>query len=161
MFGRPYLDSDLIFKYPLVKVVIGLIVNYKTNQWRILIARACLAFLAASLIYLGVTLTDHHSASAQSDITLKSDIITLKARISRLEQEVSRLRSANRNLRQPSVPRQQSPPAKQNRENSSIANERFVTSSDPMFDRLATLVIELKEDVRNIDQRLTKIEKLL
>ena len=136
-------------------------VNHKTNRWRISTAKACLAFVAVCLIYFTVPIAAHHSASAQSDITLKSDIISLKARISRLEQEVSRLRGSNRNFRQPSVPKQQPTPVPRNRENSRIANERFVTSSDPMFDRLATLMIELKEDVRNIEQRLTKVEKLL
>ena len=133
--------------------------NHKINRWRIFIAKTCLTFVVVSLIYFSVAIAVHQPASAQSDLTLKSDIISLKARISRLEQEVSRLRSSNRSLRNPSAPKRESTAVQQNRRNPSITNERSVASSDPMFDRLATLLIELKEKVRNIDRRLTKIEK--
>ena len=40
-----------------------------------------------------------------------------------------------------------------------MVNGQAIGNSDPLYERFATLLIELKEDVRNIDQRLTKIEQ--
>lgn len=132
--------------------------NNKLNQWRTLIARICLVCLLISLVYLGLpTRLNQLSASAQSDLKLKSDIISLQARIGRLEQEVSRLRSSNTSLRNSSVPKQSTSIPQTG--NPPIINGQAIGNSDPMFERLATLVIELKEDIRNIDQRLTKVEQ--
>ena len=133
--------------------------NNKLNQWRTLIARICLVCLLISLVYLGLpTKINQLSASAQSDLKLKSDIISLQARIGRLEQEVSRLRSSNTSSRNSSVPPRQSNSIPQTG-NPPVINGQPIGKSDPMFKRLATLVIELKEDIRNIEQRLTKVEQ--
>lgn len=127
----------------------------KLLQWRKFLFRTCLICFSLGIVYL--TQVDS-PGSAQSDLNLKSDIISLRARIGRLEQEVNRLRGSqskpNPRLRtdQPSfVP---STPV-----NPPVVNGEAIGTSDPFYQRLATLVIELKEDVRNIDQRLNKIEK--
>lgn len=127
----------------------------KLLQWRKFLFRTCLICFSIGIVYL--TQVDS-PGSAQSDLNLKSDIISLRARIGRLEQEVNRLRGSqskpNPRLRidQPSfVP---STPV-----NPPVVNDEAIGTSDPFYQRLATLVIELKEDVRNIDQRLNKIEK--
>ena len=134
--------------------------NNKLDRWRTLIARICLACLVISLVYIGLpTKINQLSASAQSELKLKSDIISLQARIGRLEQEVSRLRNSNTSSRNSSVPKQQSTSIQQNTGNPPVIDGQPIGKSDPMFERLATLVIELKEDIRNIDQRLTKLEQ--
>jgi hypothetical protein len=43
--------------------------------------------------------------------------------------------------------------------NPPVVNGEAIGTSDPLYQRLATLVIELKEDVKSIDRRLSKIEK--
>jgi hypothetical protein len=135
-----------------------LIMNHKYS-WRILITTACLTFVIASLVNFVPTRVFQPPVSAQSELTLKSDIISLKARLSRLEQEVTSLRSFNTRPRNSSVPKQPSNSIPQNPNNPPVINGQSVGNSDPMFERLATLLIELKEDVRNIDRRLTKIEQ--
>ena len=129
----------------------------KLLQWRKFIFRTCLICFSLGIIYL--TQVDS-PGSAQSDLNLKSDIISLRARIGRLEQEVNRLRGSqskpNPRLRteQPSSSSVPSTPV-----NPPVVNGEAIGSSDPLYQRLATLVIELKEDVRSIDRRLSKIEK--
>lgn len=127
-------------------------------RWRISIATVCLTFFMASLVNFVPTRVFQPPASAQSELTLKSDIISLKARLSRLEQEVTSLRSLNTRPRNSSVPKQP-PITVEPLNNPPVIDGQSVGRSDPMFQRLATLLIELKEDVRNIDRRLTKIEK--
>ena len=127
--------------------------NFAT-RWR----KSILRFSICSIIGLTVFVaTVHQPVSAQSDLTLKSDIVSLKARINRLEQEVNNLRSSNTNLRSSTrIPT--APQAPKNSPPTTIEGQA-IGSSDPMFKRLATLLIELKEDVRNLDRRLSKIEQ--
>ncbi len=132
--------------------------NHK-YPWRILITTVCLTFVIVGLVNFVPTRVFQPPASAQSELTLKSDIISLKARLSRLEQEVTSLRSLNTRPRNSSVRQQPSNSIPQNLNNPPVINGQSVGNSDPMFERLATLLIELKEDVRNIDRRLTKIEQ--
>ena len=99
---------------------------------------------------------------AQSNFNLKSDIISLQARISRLEQEVSRLRSSAVSPSPRSIKPKQPTPNPAPRPtiiNPPVVDGRAIGKSDPFYERLATLLIELKEDVRDLDRRLTEIEQ--
>ena len=127
----------------------------KLLQWRKFIFRTCLICLSIGIVYL--TQVDS-PGSAQSDLNLKSDIISLRARIGRLEQEVNRLRGS---LGKPNQPLRTDRPssAPSTTVNPPVVNGEAIGTSDPLYQRLATLVIELKEDVRSIDQRLSEIEK--
>jgi hypothetical protein len=136
-------------------------------QWRNFLLTICLSFLLISLIYLIPTV--NQPLLAQSDLNLKSDIISLQSRISRLEQEVNYLRSSRstRNssfqspdltatkLKQPSTP----PTDRTTIINPPVVDGQAIGRSDPLYSKLATLLIELKEEVRNLDRRLTAIEK--
>lgn len=128
----------------------------KLLQWRKFIFRTCLICLSIGIVYLTQVVSP---GLAQSDLNLKSDIISLQARINRLEQEVNRLRGSlgkpNPPLRTEQLPN--SVPS--TTVNPPVVNGEAIGTSDPLYQRLATLVIELKEDVRSIDQRLSKIEK--
>ena len=100
---------------------------------------------------------------AQSNLNLQSDIISLRARISRLEQEVNRLRSSAISPSPQSIkPKQPTPnPAPRSTIiNPPVVDGRAIGNSDPLYERLATLLIELKEDVRDLDRRLTEIEQV-
>ncbi|MDJ0746380.1 MAG: hypothetical protein QNJ32_23865 [Xenococcaceae cyanobacterium MO_167.B27] len=113
------------------------------------------------IVLLSITLivTNYSIVQAQSITGLNADISSLRSRINRLESEVrslSRSTSSNRNVR--NIPQREYPSSTIN--NPPAINNTVVGRSDPLFQRLATLVIELKEDVRDLDQRLTAIEEM-
>ena len=87
------------------------------------------------------------AAVAQFSTSLNSDIKSLHSRVNRLEPEVRFLRSNSSN---PKLPEQRSPIAN---------NQEPNRSHDPLFDRLAILLIELKEDVHDLEQRVILLEQ--
>jgi hypothetical protein len=114
-------------------------------------------------IFIAINLSSHQKILAQSSTEFSGEISSLRSRISRLESELRRLSQRNfSNSRAYPKPRQDSlenadvlPPIY----NPPSVNGQSIGRSDPMFERLATLLIELKEDVRNLDQRLTTVEQ--
>ncbi|MDJ0554149.1 MAG: hypothetical protein QNJ68_06865 [Microcoleaceae cyanobacterium MO_207.B10] len=79
----------------------------------------------------------------------------LEYRLRRLETDVSRLSSQVNRLQSQRLGRDltESPPCTEETK----INSRIL-SGDPMFDRLATLVIEIKQDVIEIQERLAQLE---
>ncbi|WP_293350172.1 MULTISPECIES: hypothetical protein [unclassified Microcoleus] len=79
----------------------------------------------------------------------------LEFRITQLESQIAELRGQINSLQSQGsgVNRPQSP----NRPGSGRTNSRML-SGDPMFDNLATLAIETKQDVLKIQERLSKLE---
>ena len=131
------------------------------HKWRYFLLLICFSLLI-SIFYLNPLTALGHSVSAQSNLNLNSDIISLRARISRLEQEVNRLQSIRPATAPPSnqIKNPQSiPTPRPTVVNPPIVNGRAIGKSDPLYERLATLLIELKEDVRDIDSRLSEIER--
>ncbi len=111
------------------------------------------------LLSLTLVVSSNPLVKAQSITGIRSEITSLRARVNRLESEVRNLsRSNTSNRTAPNISQRDLPSSTIN--NPPIINNRAVGRSDPLFERLATLVIELKEDVRNLDQRLTAIEKM-
>ncbi|HHP7245112.1 MAG TPA: hypothetical protein ACFE0H_10555 [Elainellaceae cyanobacterium] len=111
------------------------------------------AILTAFLIGLGVN--GQHIAMAQDTglsfriSRLESENTRLRARINQLETQVSRIsRSSGVTL-----PAPVSPPA--------TGLDDPAIASDPMFDRLATLVIETRQDVFALQDRLADLEQQL
>jgi uncharacterized protein YlxW (UPF0749 family) len=88
-------------------------------------------------------------ASAQSDLAIRSEITSLRNRVDRLESEV-------RGISQCSEDRSRVP---QRRSGTGVVNGETVGQSDPLFDRLSTLVIELKEEVRGLEKRVKTLEE--
>ena len=120
--------------------------------------KVVLSYLLVSIIFISIQVINSYPVAAQSTININADIINLRTRINRLEQEVNRLRNLNYssrgNISHPT--KATSPPDK---DNPPIVDGCAFGASDPSYERLATLLIELKEDVRDIDKRLTEIEK--
>ncbi|MGE5657635.1 MAG: hypothetical protein ACM37W_13600 [Actinomycetota bacterium] len=84
---------------------------------------------------------------AQSSSQLEFRINLLESQISELRGQIGRLESQGSGRNLPTSPTARTP------------NSATVRSSgDPMFDNLATLVIELKQDVRSIQERLSQVE---
>lgn len=92
----------------------------------------------------------NQSVFAQSDTAVRSELTNLSNRVSRLESQIGRLGSSSPRSTTPS-PRQPSSPPR-------VVNGQVIGESDPMFERLATLVIEIREDVRKLDKRMKVLE---
>ena len=126
---------------------------------RRLVGQICLVFSFAIAICLFIAIA--RPSLAQADFKLQSDIISLKARISRLEQEVNRLRSDLRSPNRSNNNRVERPtPPSRSHYNSGNPPvvDGAIGRSDPLYERLATLIVELKEDVKNLDRRLSDLE---
>lgn len=121
--------------------------------------------ISVILILIGVlTYTEmgfNSAASAQSTTRLNAEISSLRGRINRLEAEIRRL---NRLIPQTNLsrPNQSATPPPRNptsgEQPPTVVDGELVGRSDPTVEKLSTLLIELKEDVRNLDRRLTDVE---
>ena len=108
--------------------------------------------------FLGVTIIIFAVVLAWNGLTLAQGSTTqLEYRMSRLEAQVSQLAGQINSLRyqnsgttviqvEPDVNNSKPQP-----------NNRFL-SGDPLFDRLATLVIETKQDVQDLQQQITALK---
>ncbi len=110
----------------------------KTIRHRIikicLVCLACALAIAASPIF----------TPAQSTTQLEFRITQLESQISELRGQIYSLQSQGSGVNRPQSP-------------SRRANPRML-SGDPLFDNLATLAIETKQDLIEIKQRLSKLE---
>lgn len=113
------------------------------------IIKFCLTVLFILLVSLGIQGKQSNLVLAQSstDTFNRGETLKLQRQIQQLEGEIRRLNREN--MRSNTL----TPTPQSTVENPPLK------SSDPMFDRLATLLIELKDDVRNLDERMTKIEQ--
>lgn len=101
----------------------------------------CLACVLAIIVWPIFT-------PAQSRSQLEFRITQLETQISELRGQIYRLSSQGSGV---------SRPPSSSRPSSGSTNPRML-SGDPMFDNLATLAIETKEDVIKIKERLSKLE---
>jgi hypothetical protein len=113
------------------------------------------AIIIISLI-LVFFVVNNYPVQSQSITGINSDISQLRSRINRLESEVRNLRQANSSA----LPANNTP-------GRSTINEgdipvevdgELIGRSDPFSERLATLLIELREDVNDIESRLNALE---
>ena len=124
------------------------------------LSKICLGLFLSIAICWSIAIA--RPSPAQTDFNLKSDIISLQSRISRLEQEVNRLRSNSRSPNRTNNNRVKQPDAPScqncNSGNPPVVNGQAIGRSDPLYEKLATLLIELKEDVKDLDRRLSNVE---
>lgn len=105
----------------------------------------CLSLLLFLLVLRGCTPVQAQTQIGSRLSNLEISVSSLRAQINRLESQMSQQgRPASRANR--------SAPAVEPKLN------RPVYSADPMVDRLATLVIELKERMNEVEARLSKLE---
>jgi len=90
-----------------------------------------------------------NASKAQSDTAVRSELISLRNRVERLESQIRGISTRGENAA----------PIPQRRSGTGIVNGEVVGESDPLFQRLATLVIELKEDLKKLEQRVQVLEK--
>jgi hypothetical protein len=121
---------------------------------RVFLSLLIVLLMGLAMGMLGISLVAAQGeGSVRSELaSLKSDFFALSSRVSHLESEVNRLGSSA-SLRQspsPHLPSRRSPP---------IVEGVPIGRSDPMFERLANLMIELKERVNGLEKRMTQLEK--
>ena len=83
---------------------------------------------------------------------IESRLYNLEADVNRVESRLNQIESVLNQNRSPSsrLPVKLPQSARNNRRN--------VSQQDPMFDRLATLVVELKQQVNKLEARVSKLE---
>lgn len=127
----------------------------KYSLLRRLLTLFCLGLLVVGSFGIGLGIVHPRSVTAQSITGVNSELMSLRARVDRLESEINRFSQSFSRSNQSNRPTI-SPP----RNSPAIVNDRAIGRSDPMFERLANLVIELKEDVRDLQKRITNVEKI-
>lgn len=105
----------------------------------------CLSLLLILLVLRGCT-------PVQAQTQIGSRLSNLEVSVSNLRAQINRLESQVFNQGRPASGANRRAPAVERKLN------RPVYSTDPMFDRLATLVIELKERINEVEARLSKLE---
>ncbi|MEB3277442.1 MAG: hypothetical protein VKK42_00785 [Lyngbya sp.] len=109
------------------------------------VLRLSLAVLSAIIVWQIFS-----PAQASTNSQLEFRIRRLEAQISQLRGEISSLRFQS----SPPINPVEVPPT----ENIPPDPRSHLMSGDPMFDRLATLVIELKQDFQQLQERVDEIE---
>lgn len=105
-------------------------------------------FLAASIVIL--TVYSPQPLSARSLSSISAEVTSLNTRVNQLESQVRQL---SRSIAQSKRTVSPNPPA-----NKKIP-VRSIEPSDPMFDRLANLAIELKERLDKLEERIDRLEQ--
>ncbi|MDZ7963257.1 MAG: hypothetical protein RMY34_36305 [Aulosira sp. DedQUE10] len=85
---------------------------------------------------------------------IESRINNLEADLNRVESQLSRIQSQLGQSRQSPSPRTTLTP----RQSSGSGRNLSSTQRDQMFDRLATLVVEVKQQVNKLETRVSKLE---
>jgi polyhydroxyalkanoate synthesis regulator phasin len=123
----------------------------KSFSWlRRPIAKFGLVLLVTLVLAIAMQMGGTHAVFAQSDTALRSEVQSLRSRVSRLESALSSVRSGSRQTT-PSTPRQSSPAQE--------VNGELVGRTDPLFQRLANLTIELRERVATLEKRVAQLER--
>ncbi|MGF1490603.1 MAG: hypothetical protein ACFBSE_26220 [Prochloraceae cyanobacterium] len=117
-------------------------------------AKICLVLFLSLIIGLSIGITRSVAISDPNLSSLTARVNSLRIRVDRLESEIRNLN----NLTRRNVPTNRSdlPRLSLDRDRS-----RAIESDDPMFQRLATLVIELKQEINDLESRLEKVEDII
>jgi outer membrane murein-binding lipoprotein Lpp len=106
-----------------------------------------LLFAVSLVIVIWMGLLSNSASSQQ----VESRINNLEADFNRVESRLSRIEAQLGQTRQSPSPRTTLTPR-------SPGTRRNLSQSDAMFDRLATLVVELKQQVNKLEERVSKLE---
>ena len=120
------------------------------------IVKLCLGLLVLLVVGVRIYFNQMQPVAAQST-GVSSELLNLRTRVNLLEAEVRRLRQSGPRT---APPRQTDAPTPAPSINLPQP-EGQLGSTDPMFQRLATLVIELKERIVELEKRTATIEEKL
>ena len=116
------------------------------RRWLKILGLTSLAI--AGLVLLPGRLAAQSTAQLESRLSrLESENYQLRAELSRLESQIYSLSRSGTRLPEPSRP------------TAPTITPVRPTATTPIVDRLATLLIELKERVTNVEARMTRLEK--
>lgn len=113
----------------------------------------CLALILGFVLLPRLTLAQAPGLLESRMARIEAENFQLRSQVSRIESQLAQL--SGRPLSSPQKPSPNSPAP----QISSRTNRRQVSSSDPMFERLATLVIELKERVQSLESQVAELKK--
>lgn len=113
----------------------------------------CLTLIVGFALLPRLTLAQSPGLLESRMARIEAENFQLRSQVSRIESQLSTL--SGRPLSSPQKPSPNSPAPQV----SSRTNRRQMSSSDPMFERLATLVIELKERVQSLESQVAKLKK--
>ena len=117
----------------------------KSNSFLNKIVLACLTLLLVIVVWTWL-ISAPASSQTQSQINaLEVDINGIESRLNRIEAQLNQLGRF-------APPTATPPPSRSN------SGRNTPLSRDQMFDRLATLVIELKQQVNKLETRVAKLE---
>ena len=112
----------------------------------------CLSCLIICLT-LGIQITKIDAVNAEPNDYLNPQVIELRNRVNLLENQLNKTKTnsfPNSPSIQQNLPRTNYPPGR--------VNGKLVGRSDPAFENLATMVIELKQEIQALEKRVAKIE---
>jgi hypothetical protein len=116
-------------------------------------------FLVCLLVGLaiGIQIATIDTVNAQPTRQFNTEVLNLKNRINSLETELRK--SNNNSSYQFNLPSRSSPSVAPSNSPPAEINGVLVGRSDPAFTNLATMVVELKQQVQELEKRVNKIEK--
>jgi uncharacterized coiled-coil protein SlyX len=108
------------------------------------IALFCLSLILVVLIMAPLTLAQETSYLESRISRLEAENYQMRSLITQLDAQVDALQQSGASRRSPTVPSRVT---------------RTTPSSDPMFDRLATLVVELKQRINKLEAQVAALQK--
>lgn len=118
----------------------------KSNTFFKKILLSCLTLLLVTVAWTGLISAPAASQTQSQINALEVDVNGIESRLNRIEAQLNQLGRLA-----PTIPA--TPPTRNN-----SGRNRVPLSRDQMFDRLATLVIELKQQVNKLETRVSKLE---
>jgi hypothetical protein len=122
---------------------------FKNNSFIKKIVPLCIALLAVIIAWGGLVPTIASSQEQSRINALEVDINGIESRLNRIESQLNQFRR----FESPGVPSSSPSPSPIN-----PGRNRSQLNRDQMFDRLATLVVELKQQVNKLEVRVSKLE---
>ncbi|GAB1540249.1 hypothetical protein NUACC21_29180 [Scytonema sp. NUACC21] len=110
-------------------------------------------WLVVSALFLGILIWGGILSNTATSQQFDSRVSNLEADLNRLETRVIRIESLLSQNRR--IPPTQTPPSSSSRSRTTLP----LQDRERMFDRLATLVVELKQQVNQLEGRVAKLEK--
>lgn len=119
----------------------------------------CLALILGFVFLPRLTLAQSPPFLESRIARLESENFQLRSQVNRIESQLAQLTGQSTVPRRETPPLPQKPNPNQSPSQSRSRTNRQPLSSDPMFERLATLVIELKERVQTLEAQVAQLKK--
>jgi uncharacterized protein YceH (UPF0502 family) len=119
----------------------------------------CLTLILGFVLLPRLTLAQAPGLLESRIARIEAENFQLRSQVNRIESQLAQLTGRSTAPRQETPPLPQKPSPNQPASQSRSRTNRQALSSDPMFERLATLVIELKERVQTLEAQVAQLKK--